>query len=124
MRSGLVTGETRTGDVGGPGILGLDAQGGPLARLGVDIGEGREFVHGGGERSQRSHIGKGRRGHRSIGLFRLEGVSGFHVNVFKLEVLVKAGGRRPGARGFHGREEFVKWQLNRWADDVKLVGIV
>ena len=38
--SGLVTGETCAGDVGGASILCLDTQGMPLFRLGFDSGEG------------------------------------------------------------------------------------
>ena len=98
MRSGLVTGEARAGDVGRPSVLRLDAQGRPLARLGVNSGEGRELVHGGGERSQGSHVGEGGRGRRSISLFRVVGGSRFHVKVLHLEVLMETGGRRPGTR--------------------------
>lgn len=51
MGSGLITGEARARNIGGTGILCLDAQRGPLARLGVNSREGWEFVHGGSEGS-------------------------------------------------------------------------
>ena len=86
---GLITSETRAGDVGRASILRLDAQGGPLARLGVDGGEGRELVHGRSERSKGSHIREGRGGGRSISLLRLVGGNRLHVNILGLEVLME-----------------------------------
>jgi hypothetical protein len=50
--------------------------------------------------------------------------SRLHFDILGLEVLMKAGGRRPGTRGFDCRKEFIKRQLNGWADDVELIGIV
>ena len=37
---------------------------------------------------------------------------------------MQAGCRRPGTRGFDCCEEFVKGQLDRWADDVEVIYIV
>ena len=121
---GLITSETRAGDVGRASILRLDAQGGPLARLGVDSGEGRELVHGRSERSKGSHIREGRGGGRSISLLRLVGGNRLHVNILGLEVLMETCCRRPRARRFNCCEEFVKRQLNRWADDIEVIGVV
>ena len=119
--SGLVTGETCAVNVGGTSILCLDNQGRPLVRLGVDNGEGRELVHGRSERSKRSHLQEGGWGGRSISLLRLVGL---RVNVFGLEILMETGCRRPGARGFDCCKEFIKGQLDRWVDDVEMIGIV
>lgn len=125
MGGGLVACETCARDIGGSGVLGFDAQGGPLACLSVDGGEGRKLIHGGSERSKGSHVGEGRGGSRSIGLFRLiEGWNGLHVNVLGLEVLVETGGGRPGTGGLDCCEKFIKGQLNCWADDVELIDIV
>ena len=54
----------------------------------------------------------------------VEGRNGFHLNILRLEVLVKTGSRRPGTRGFDCCEKFIKRQLNRRTDDVELIGIV
>ena len=125
MGSGLVARETCTGDIGGPGILRFDTQGGPFTRLGVNGGEGRKLVHGRSERSKGSHVGEGRRGGRSISLLRLvEGGNGLHVNVLRLEVLVETSGRRPGTRGFDRCEKFIQGQLYCWTDDVEMIDIV
>lgn len=124
VRSGLVTGEARAGDVGRASILRLNTQGGPLARLGVDDGEGGEFVHGRSKRSKGGHIREGRGGGRSVGLLGLVGGNRLHVNILGLEVLVETSSRGPGARGFNGCEEFIKGQLDRWADNVKMVDII
>ena len=92
MGSRLVTSEACTGNIGGPGILGLDAQGWPLIRLGVNSGEGREFVHG-------------RRGVREAIFERGEGASVWKErDILRLKVLRDCG-RRLGARGFDSCEE-------------------
>lgn len=124
VRSGLVTGEARAGDVGRTSILRLDAQGGPLVCLGVDGGEGGELVHGRSERSKGGHIREGRGGGRSISLVGLVGGNRLHVNILGLEVLMETSSRGPGARGFNGCEEFIKGQLDRWADNVEVIDII
>ena len=121
----LVTGEACAGDVGRPGILRLDTQGRPLARLGIDSGEGREFVHGRSERCKGSHVREGRGSERSVSCFRLvERRSGLHFDIFGLEVFMETGGRRPGARGLDCSEEFIEGQFDRWADDVEMIDTV
>ena len=95
--------ETCTGNIGGPGILGLDAQGRPLIRLGVNSGEGWEFAHGRSGRSNGSYIREGKGSGRSISLFRLvEGRNGLHINILELKVLMRQrtvrGDEDPGMR--------------------------
>ena len=92
MRSRLITSEACAGNVGRASVLRLDAQGGPFVRLGIDIRERWELVHGRSQGSQGSHVGEGRGGGQDIGWFGLVGVSGLHIDIFGLEVFMKTGG--------------------------------
>ena len=95
MGSGEIASETRAGDVGGPGILHLDAQEGPLVHPGIDSGEGWELIHG-------------RRKRRRATLKRRAGVIGvsahpdwLYADILGPEVFVEAGGQW---KDWHGRE--------------------